>query len=156
MDMNKFAMLAFALSSSVGGALLAALVLLFTFPAKSQDSTHPLQDPQAAGIPFCSSASNESAPNFYSEMAKVNARMHESMEIASSGDVDQDFTRIMIPHHQGAIDMALVLLKYGRDERLRRLAQSIIVEQGQEITYMRTLHNPPPAEPSAAHHIADQ
>jgi CheY-specific phosphatase CheX len=46
----------------------------------------------------------------------------------------------------GAIDMARVLLKYGQDERLKRLAQSIIVEQGQEITYMRTLLDAPPNE----------
>jgi cation diffusion facilitator family transporter len=55
-----------------------------------------------------------------------------------------------------AIDMALVLLKHGRDERLRRLAQSIIVEQGQEITYMRTLQNPPSTQPSATLHITGQ
>jgi len=52
--------------------------------------------------------------------------------------------RMMIPHHQGAIDMALLQLKYGHDEKLKRLAQSIIVEQGQEITYMRTLLDAPP------------
>ena len=65
--------------------------------------------------------------------------MHAGMEIEASGDIDRDFARMMIPHHQGAIDMALLHLKYGRDERLKRLAQSIIVEQGQEIAYMRTL-----------------
>jgi len=86
----------------------------------------------------------------------VNARMHAGMEVAPRGDVDRDFIQMMIPHHQGAIDMALVLLKHGRDERLRRLAQSIIVEQGQEITYMRTLQNPPSAQPSATLHITDQ
>jgi uncharacterized protein (DUF305 family) len=50
---------------------------------------------------------------------------------------------MMIPHHKGAIDMALLQLKYGRSEKLRRLAQSIIVEQGQEIAYMRSLLDPP-------------
>ena len=54
-------------------------------------------------------------------------------------NVERDFLRMMIPHHQGAIDMALVVLKYGRDERVKRLAQSIVVEQREEITYMRTL-----------------
>jgi uncharacterized protein (DUF305 family) len=61
------------------------------------------------------------------------------MKVAPSGNTDRDFVRMMIAHHQGAIDMALVQLKYGGDERLKRLAQSIVVEQGQEITYMRSL-----------------
>jgi len=61
---------------------------------------------------------------------------------------------MMIPHHQGAIDMARVLLKYGQHERLKRLAQSIIVEQGQEITYMRTLLDAP--SNSSNPRIADQ
>jgi len=85
-------------------------------------------------------------PAFYVDMTNVNARMHVGMEIVRSGNVDRDFVRMMIPHHQGAIDMARVLLKYGQDERLKRLAQSIIVEQGQEITYMRTLLDAPPNE----------
>ena len=58
---------------------------------------------------------------------KVNARMHEAMQTVPSGDVDRDFMQMMIAHHQGAIDMALVALKYGRDEKVKRLAQSILV-----------------------------
>jgi uncharacterized protein (DUF305 family) len=96
----------------------------------------------------------ETDPAFYAEMANVNARMHDGMEIARSGNIDRDFVRMMIPHHQGAIDMARVLLKYGQDERLKRLAQSIIVEQGQEISYMRTLLDAPSNESSPR--IADQ
>jgi len=113
-----------------------------------------LRTPSAAAsrtddlAPICSIASDEVAP-FYAEMSAVNMHMHAGMEVAPSRDVDRDFMRMMIPHHQGAIDMALVLLKYGRDEKLRRLAQSIVVEQGQEITTMRTLLDPPAATPSA-------
>jgi hypothetical protein len=92
-----------------------------------------------------------SDPAFYAEMANVNARMHDGMEIARSGNIDRDFVRMMIPHHQGAIDMARVLLKYGQDERLKRLAQSIIVEQGQEITYMRTLLDANESTPRVTH-----
>jgi len=87
---------------------------------------------------------------FYSEMESVNAKMHRGMAIAPGADVDRDFLRMMIPHHQGAIDMATVLMKYGRDERVRRLAQSIIVEQNQEITYMRTLLESAPGTPSSS------
>jgi DUF305 family protein family protein len=89
--------------------------------------------------PQCNDGSNVSEAAFHSEMSRINARMHSGMDIAPSGDIDRDFARIMIAHHQGAIDMALVQLKYGGDERLKRLAQSIIVEQGQEIAYMRNL-----------------
>jgi uncharacterized protein (DUF305 family) len=46
---------------------------------------------------------------------------------------------MMIPHHQGAVDMAVVELRYGRNEKLRRLAQGIIVEQRQEIEVMQRL-----------------
>jgi uncharacterized protein (DUF305 family) len=56
---------------------------------------------------------------------------------------------MMIPHHQGAIDMARIQLKYGRDERLRRLAQSIVVEQAQEIAYLRMLLETPPPDAAA-------
>jgi uncharacterized protein (DUF305 family) len=89
-------------------------------------------------------------------MAAVNMRMHHDMQVAPTGDPDRDFVRMMIPHHQGAIDMALVLLKHGRDEKLKRLAQSIIVEQGQEIAYMRSLLAAPAGEKSKAPSIADQ
>ena len=88
---------------------------------------------------------------FNADMAQVMARMHETMDLAPTGDPDRDFMRMMIPHHQGAIEMALVALKHGHDERLKRLAQSIIVEQGQEITYMRTLLGAKPVEQVTPH-----
>jgi len=73
---------------------------------------------------------------FQAMIADAVARMHAAMDVAFTGDADRDFARMMIPHHQGAIDMALVELRYGKDERLKRLAQEIIVEQQQEITVM--------------------
>ena len=60
-----------------------------------------------------------------------------AMAITPTGDVDADFVATMVPHHQGAIDMARAELRYGHDERLRRLAQEIIVEQTEEIEAMR-------------------
>ena len=59
------------------------------------------------------------------------------MAVKPSGDVDRDFVAMMRPHHQGAIDMAQALLRYGHNEQLRRLAQEIIVTQQQEIAAMR-------------------
>jgi uncharacterized protein (DUF305 family) len=52
------------------------------------------------------------------------------------GDVDRDFVAMMIPHHQGAIDMAQAELRHGGNEQLRRIAQGIIVEQQQEVVAM--------------------
>ena len=74
------------------------------------------------------------------------------MEITNTGDPDSDFLRAMIPHHQGAIEMAEAQLRFGRDERLRRLAQGIIVEQTQEIAVMRQVLGtlPPAAMPTLA------
>ena len=67
------------------------------------------------------------------------------MKIKESGDVDRDFTNLMIPHHQGAIDMARAELQYGKNEQLRRIAQEIIVAQQQEIVAMRlAIGDPPP------------
>lgn len=63
--------------------------------------------------------------------------MMESMAVPAAGDVDRDFVAMMVPHHQGAIDMALAVLRFGKNEQIRRLAQEIIVTQQQEITAMR-------------------
>jgi len=62
---------------------------------------------------------------FEAMMTEANARMHAGMMNARfTGDPDRDFARMMIPHHQGAIDMALAELRYGKDKRLRRLARA--------------------------------
>ena len=63
--------------------------------------------------------------------------MHQGMNITYTGKTDTDFTRGMIPHHQGAVDMAQTLLKYGKDEELRTLASRIITAQKQEIAFMK-------------------
>jgi uncharacterized protein (DUF305 family) len=83
--------------------------------------------------------------SFASLMAQAMERMHKDMGIAPSGDPDRDFAAMMIPHHQGAVDMARVELQFGKDPVLRRLAQGIIVEQLQEIEVMqRELRQLPP------------
>ena len=64
-------------------------------------------------------------------------KMMADMNVKPTGDADRDFVAMMIPHHQGAIDMARSLLRYGHNEQLRRLAQEIIVTQQQEIATMR-------------------
>ena len=86
---------------------------------------------------------------FLAENAKAMSRMMADMSVAPTGDIDADFTAMMIPHHQGAIDMAVAYLRHGTNPQLRRLAQEIIVEQGQEIAAMR-LATGAPLPPSAA------
>jgi uncharacterized protein (DUF305 family) len=68
--------------------------------------------------------------------AEANAKMHKDMAIKYSGDADADFVRGMIPHHSGAIDMAKIELKYGKDPELRKLAEGIIKAQEAEIVEM--------------------
>lgn len=67
----------------------------------------------------------------------ANARMHEGMNAALTGDPDVDFMQGMIPHHQGAIDMAEIVLKYGKDPETKKLADEIIKAQTSEIALMK-------------------
>ena len=72
------------------------------------------------------------------DMMDAMTKMNRGMSAApSTGDADQDFVAMMIPHHQGAIDMAAVELKYGHDPKLRALAKNIISAQQKEIKEMR-------------------
>jgi uncharacterized protein (DUF305 family) len=68
---------------------------------------------------------------------QANETMHKNMDIAFSGNADVDFVRGMIPHHQGAIDMAKVALQHGKDEQVRKWAQDVIREQEREIAEMQ-------------------
>lgn len=82
-------------------------------------------------------ASTSSETPFLNENEAAMHKMMAGMSIEPSGDVDRDFAAMMIPHHQGAIDMARAELRHGRNELLRRIAQEIVVEQQQEIAAMR-------------------
>jgi Domain of unknown function (DUF305) len=71
-------------------------------------------------------------------MGEAMSVMHKGMHTTRhTGDPDRDFVTMMIPHHQGAIDMAKALLLYGKDPQMRRLAQEIITDQQSEIELMQ-------------------
>ncbi len=67
----------------------------------------------------------------------ANLAMHSAMEIEFSGNADIDFARGMIGHHQGAIDMARIVLEHGEDPDLRRFAEEVIAAQEAEIAFLR-------------------
>lgn len=67
----------------------------------------------------------------------INAKMHEAMNISFTGNADVDFVQGMIPHHQGAIDMAKTVLAFGKDPAVRKLAEEIVKAQEGEIALMK-------------------
>jgi hypothetical protein len=78
-------------------------------------------------------------------------RMHAEMNsLPMTGDIDRDFTALMVPHHRSAVEMARAYLESGRDPELRRLSESIIASQEAEMRQMRGRH-PAPAAPPAGH-----
>ena len=105
--------------------LLAAVTLALTLslPAVAQDhSGHAM------------AASDNPATMAYEA---ANMQMHEDMAIAYTGDADVDFIQSMIPHHQGAVDMARIVLEHGKDPEVRALAEGVIKTQEAEIAWMR-------------------
>ncbi len=68
---------------------------------------------------------------------QINAQMHMDMAIAFTGDPDTDFIRGMIPHHEAAVAMALVVLEHGTDAEVRQLANEVIAAQEAEIAWMK-------------------
>jgi uncharacterized protein (DUF305 family) len=103
-------------------------------------------DRGASAVP----ASISSEAPYLAENDAAMGRMMRAMSITPTGDVDRDFVAMMVPHHQGAIDMAVALLRYGHNEKIRRLAQEIIVTQQEEIAAMRLAVSEklPPSMPS--------
>ena len=104
--------------------ILVALIIAIGVPAQQQVSHR-----HSAGVV---------QDNDWSELTASMEKMHVAMgSIERSGDSSVDFVRLMLPHHQAAIDMARTQLIYGKDPQMRRLAQEIITDQQSEIELMQ-------------------
>ena len=110
------ALLGAALAFGVAGATLAQT------EHSSQHATDPASDAGAAA----EAGYKRAMDAMHQQMQKLNY----------SGNPDVDFVRMMIPHHQAAVDMAKVLLAHGKDPEIRKLAQDIISSQEKEIDLM--------------------
>ena len=126
--------------------IAAASLLLWVGLSASAHEGHPSP---AAASPASGPGLSAEAP-FLAENDAAMTRMMDGMAVKPTGDVDRDFVAMMVPHHQGAIDMAVAVLRHGHNEQLRRLAQEIIVTQQQEIAAMRmAIGEPlPPSTPA--------
>jgi uncharacterized protein (DUF305 family) len=92
------------------------------------------QSPAAAGAEKVVAKSDAA---FVSQSNVAMDKMMTDMAAKPTGNIDHDFVAMMVPHHQGAIDMAEAELRYGRNPQLKTISQEIIVDQKQEITLMR-------------------
>ena len=102
------------------------------------------------GVALAAPAQLTAEAPFLAENNAAMTKMMDGMAVKPTGDVDRDFVAMMVPHHQGAIDMAVAELRHGHNEQLRRLAQEIVVTQQEEIAAMRmAVGDPlPPSAPA--------
>jgi uncharacterized protein (DUF305 family) len=106
------------------GMLLA--VFLESVPAQSEEMKHDMSG-MAMGAERPSTAGYKAAMD----------KMHAAMMVEYTGDADIDFVQGMIPHHQGAIEMAKVVLANGKDPEIRKLAEGVVKAQEAEIKEMQ-------------------
>lgn len=104
--------------------LLLAITLALPLPAMAQTdhSTHQMTGDQSPAS---------------LALTEANAKMHADMNAPLTGNPDVDFVAGMVPHHQGAVDMARIVLEYGTDPDVRKFAQGVITAQEAEIAWMK-------------------
>ena len=124
--------------SAAGGLLLLGLAgLCAGSPARAAE---PMAMDHSKMAPAAAAPGQGEADKAF---AASNAAMMKGMDVQPTGDPDRDFVAMMLPHHQGAVDMAKVELRYGKDPMLRKLAADIVKAQATEIAQMeawRTRH----------------
>lgn len=121
--------------SSLFYSAALCVALFAASPVLAADETAaPAPDHSQHSAPAGTKGELTEASKAYEEAMQ---KMHKDMSVPYTGDVDLDFVRGMMPHHQGAIDQAQVLLKFSKNLRLRRLAGGIIAAQRREINFMK-------------------
>ncbi|MDB5612600.1 MAG: hypothetical protein JWQ22_253 [Devosia sp.] len=104
--------------------LAASLSISLAMPALAQDHS---------GHAMPASIGNAATEAF----TAANTKMHQDMSVELTGNTDVDFIRSMIPHHQGAVDMARIELEHGTDPEVKALAEAVIAAQEKEIAWMQ-------------------
>ncbi|MQT13518.1 CopM family metallochaperone [Segnochrobactrum spirostomi] len=124
---------------AIAGLALAAAIALApaaAFAQASNSGTMPMGDTMGQ-MPMAHGDSTPGGSAADKALDAANQRMMGAMDVKPTGNPDRDFVRMMIAHHQGAIDMAKVELKYGKDPEIRRLASAIVAAQEKEIAEMK-------------------
>ena len=128
----------------ISGAL-ALLVLAYPALASAQ------QVPAAAAADKAEQSRQQTAEaSFMAENRVAMNKMMMDMAVKPSGNVDADFTAMMIPHHQGAVGMAEAELHYGHNRKLRRIARNIVAGQRRQIGVMRAALGQPLSEATSS------
>lgn len=120
-------------------AALAAFALAATaaFHATAQTPPSPACPPEHAKMGHCVAPAPAGDSASTKAFKAANDKMHAGMSIPYTGNADVDFVRGMIPHHQGAVEMAKIVLAHGKDPALKKLAREIIAAQDKEIAFMQ-------------------
>jgi len=114
-------------------AALSSVLLVVGTAFLASRQLPSVADPDICATPVSGAGAEAS---FLIENDVAMRKMMNDMVAKPTGDVDADFVAMMVPHHQGAIEMAVAVLRYGRNPQIKRLAQEIIVTQKQEIAAM--------------------
>ena len=117
------------LALHLGGTTMHITRYLPVFAAVLLLATPSLAQQTMQGMP--------ASPADTAMMAGMEKMQHDMSSVPMTGDADQDFVAMMIPHHQGAIAMAKVELEYGKNPAMRKLATAIIASQDDEIAEMK-------------------
>jgi len=134
----------------LGAAIVSTAM---AFPSLAQQPAPIPGTPTHQGMPGMSSpnmpmtgASAAESPSTKAFKA-ANDKMMQGMNAPMTGNADRDFVGGMIPHHAGAIDMAKIQIRYGKDPKLVALAKSIVVAQEKEIAEMKAWQKAHPVQP---------